>query len=305
MHCTAPAAHPQKQQGRLPKPGLPVISALSPQLQHEWHPDNNAVLGGIKVTPGSSRKVMWSCPNCPAGRPHIWTATVKKRSRDSRRPYCHGRKVCEHSSLATIAPRQLKYWNWDKNLKTPEQILAGSNLMAEWKCPACSHKWQGRVHQRVKNDRGCPQCSRKLCLGSKQSTFKAAQHPLLLEWDHERNTNVGIHPHNTTLGSKKEVHWVCRNCPKGRLHLYQMMPSSRCGKQRRGCPYCAGRQVCKCNSLETRFPVTSSEWDFAKNDDTPAEVTSRSQQVVWWLNSVRGSWAQRINERTHPQFHPR
>jgi len=142
-------------------------------------------------------------------------------------------------------------------------------------------------------------------LGSKQPTFKAAQHPLLLEWDHERNTKVGIHPHNTTLGSKKEVHWVCRNCPKGQLHLYQMMPSSRCGKQRRGCPYCAGRQVCKCNSLETRFPVTSSEWDFAKNDDTPAEVTSRSQQVVWWLNSVRGSWAQRINERTHPQFHPR
>lgn len=123
----------------------------------------------------------------------------------------------------------------------------------------CSYKWQARVHQRVKNDRGCPQCSRKLCLGSPQPTFKAAQHPLLLEWDHERNPKLGIHPHNTTLGSKKKVHWVCRSCPEGRLHLYQMMPNSRCGKQKRSCPYCAGRQVCKCNCLETLYPVTSSE----------------------------------------------
>ena len=58
-------------------------------------------------------------------------------------PYCEGRKVCEHSSLATQALRQTRYWKFDKNAKTPEQLLAGSGLRAEWKCPACSYEWQG------------------------------------------------------------------------------------------------------------------------------------------------------------------
>jgi len=71
VYCIAKAARPHKQQGKSVQPGLPDISELSPQLQQEWHPDNNALLGGIKLKPGSGRRVTWSCPNCPAGCPHI------------------------------------------------------------------------------------------------------------------------------------------------------------------------------------------------------------------------------------------
>ncbi|KAL0039981.1 hypothetical protein WJX79_001456 [Trebouxia sp. C0005] len=49
MCCNAKAARPHQQQSRSLKPGLPDISELSPQLQQEWHPDNNALLGGIKT----------------------------------------------------------------------------------------------------------------------------------------------------------------------------------------------------------------------------------------------------------------
>jgi len=48
--------------------------------------------------------------------------------------------------------------------------------------------------------------------------------------------------------------------------------------------------------------MTSQEWDFAKNDLNPAQVTSRSHQVVWWVNAVRGSWAQAISDRTDPRL---
>ncbi|DBB15956.1 TPA: hypothetical protein ACH3X3_003330 [Trebouxia sp. C0006] len=58
-YCNATAAHPQQHQSKLVKPGLPDISELSPQLQQEWHPDNNALLGGIKIESHSHRKVMW------------------------------------------------------------------------------------------------------------------------------------------------------------------------------------------------------------------------------------------------------
>ena len=284
--------------------GLPDISQLSPQLQQEWHPDNNAVLGGIKVTPHSSLKVMWSCPNCPAGCPHIWQATVSSRSGGSKCPYCVGKSVCQHSSLATKAPRQVTYWN-HKNVKTPEQTLAGTNLRAQWKCPTCSHEWQGQVAQRAQNDSGCPQCSRVNSINKyRHPTIEAAQHPLLLEWDFERNPNSGIHPQNTTLGSKKLVHWVCHNCPKGEVHRYQMTPRDRTRRRGSGCSFCAGKQACRCNSLETHHPVISSEWDFEMNAMTPADVTSQSNKFAWWKNSLRGSWQQRIQDRTNLQKKP-
>jgi len=297
VYCNATAAHPQQQQGKRLKPGLPDIGELSPRLQQEWHPDNDVVLGGVKIKPYSGLKVMWSCPNCPAGRPHIWKTTVQSRTRGSICPYCKGRKVCEHNSLSTKAPRQVQYWNQDKNAKTPEQTLAGSCHRAEWKCPTCSHEWQAQVKHHVLYDSGCPRCSKAHGRGLFHPTFD----PLQLEWDYEQNPKDGIYPHDTTLGSKKLVHWVCHNCPKGQLHLYRMMPKARTYRQGSGCPYCAGKQVCRCNSLQTHYPMVSSEWDFARNDMTPAQVTSRSHQVVWWVNSVRGSWAQKIGDRTDPR----
>ncbi|DBA82282.1 TPA: hypothetical protein ACH3X2_000550 [Trebouxia sp. C0005] len=307
VYCSANAARPHKQQGKSVQPGLPDISELSPQLQQEWHPDNNALLGGVKVKPGNGRRVTWSCTNCPAGCPHIWKTSVSNRTRGSKCPYCQGKSVCQHSSLATKAPRQTRYWNHDKNPKTPEQTLAGTNLRAEWKCPTCSHEWQAQVAPRVRDDSGCPCCNRIGSVGNryKEPTFAAAQHPLLLEWDYEHNTQDSIHPHDTTLGSQKLVHWVCHKCPQGQPHLYQMTPNNRTNRRGKGCPYCAGKQVCECNSLQTRYPMVSSEWDFARNDLTPAQVPSRSDQLVWWVNSVRGSWVQQISGRTDPRLKPK
>ena len=138
----------------------------------------------------------------------------------------------------------------------------------------------------------------------KQPTFEAVQHPLLLEWDFERNPKDSIHPQNTTLGSRKLVHWVCHKCPKGQLHLYQMTPNNRTRNRGQGCPYCAGKQAYKCNSLEAHHPVISSEWDFEMNDMTLADVTSGSNKAVWWKNDVRGSWKQRVFERTHARKKP-
>ncbi len=249
---------------------------------------------------------MWSCPNCPAGCPHIWMTTVYSRTGGSKCPFCQGKSICQHSLLATKAPRQTQYWNSDKNAKSPEEVLAGSAFRAEWKCPTCSHEWQAPIARRVQNDSGCPRCRYK-AMGrqTKQPTYEAAQHPLLLEWDFERNVADGIHPNNTTLASHKLVHWHCQKCPKGQLHKYRTQSYVRAGSQASGCPYCAAKQVCKCNSLQTHFPMIASEWDLVKNDLTPAQVTSRSCQLVWWENSVRGSWMQKINDRTDPRVNPK
>ena len=303
--CQGKVAEPNKQSGKCLTPGLPDVSALSLQLQQEWHPDNNALLGGIKGKPHSHARVMWSCPNCPAGCPHIWETSVASRTGGSKCPYCHGNRVCQHSSLATTAPRQTQFWNHDKNAKTPEQVLAGSNLRAEWKCPICSHEWQAQVAQCARNDSGCPLCSKATGRNTKKPAFEAAQHQLLLEWDYERNAADGIHPDKTTLSSNRLVHWVCQKCPKGQLHRYEMRADVRTGRYSQGCPYCAGKRACECNFLQAGYPVISSEWDCARNDMTPADVTTGSKQVVWWKNNVRGSWQQRIDQRTIHRSKPK
>ena len=150
---------------------------------------------------------------------------------------------------------------------------------------------------RAHKDRGCPHCSRNH-KQSRHPTFQDEQHTLLHEWDHERNAEAGIYPYDTTLQSGKLVHWVCHMCPKGQLHLYQMRAADRTGRRTHGCPYCTSQKVYRCNSLAACSPTIAAEWDFAKNDGSPADVTSKSHQLVWWSNDSRGSWKQHIYQRT-------
>ena len=103
-----------------------------------------------------------------------------------------------------------------------------------------------------------------------------------IQWEYEHNPKDGLYSHNTTLGSKKLVHWVCHKCPQGKLHLYQMTPNDNTNRQEAGSPYCAGRRVCECNSLQSHDTMLCLVWDFARNDITPAQITSRSHQVVGW-----------------------
>ena len=126
-------------------PESPDISTLSPELQQQWDVDKNMHLGAIKVNPHSTIKAVWKCDHCPAGQPHVWETLVKGRTRGAKCPYCFNKRVCMHNSLATIAPDVAQYWNHSKNERSPEQVLAGSKLRAEWKCPACNYEWQAPI----------------------------------------------------------------------------------------------------------------------------------------------------------------
>ena len=280
------------------KTGTPDITELSPQLQQEWHPDNSLSLGDIKVKAFSHRKVMWRCNQCPAGQPHIWVTSVSNRTNGHKCPYCQGRRLCVHNSLATVAPGVARYWDCERNVKSPEETLAGSNASAEWNCPDCEHKWERSIKNRVRDSAGCPRCDRLRKTWNKHPTFEAAQHHLLSEWDHERNASEDIYPHNTTLGSGKLVHWICRQCPKGQLHRWRARSFSRTCQRPCGCPVCDGKQVCICNSLETLHPEVAAELDLSKNHFTAADVTASSHQVAWWKTDKRGSWKDVITQRT-------
>ena len=161
------------------------------------------------VKPYSSLKAVWQCNECPAGQPHVWSTSVAHRTRATKCPYCSNTLVCLHNSLATVAPDVAKYWNHSKNERSPQQVLAGSNLRAEWKCPACNWEWQAPTSNRTRASSGCPKCSARKQNRQSQPTFADARPPEFAEWDFERNEAEGFYPDKITLGSSKKVHWIC------------------------------------------------------------------------------------------------
>ncbi|DBA98602.1 TPA: hypothetical protein ACH3X1_014396 [Trebouxia sp. C0004] len=284
----------------------PSIGLLADELQKQWHDRLNMHLGIILIRPASNRKVWWTCDQCPDGCPHIWDATVADRTRGTGCPFCSGRAVCQHNTLATKAPEVAMFWDDKKNHPvSPTHVTFSSGMRAHWKCIVCSYEWQATVLGKVRGKTGCPKCARahagRKADGTRQKhpTFAAAKHALLQQWDHDRNRENGHFPDNTTLHSSKPIWWQCHECPKGKLHSWQARAFSRTSrKMLAGCPCCYGHQLCECNSLETVCPDVAADFDVEKNGATAAEVTSATRSKYSWLSDEPGAKKRSVAQRT-------
>ncbi len=117
---------------------------------------------------------------------------------------------------------------------------------------------------------------------------------LMQEWDWEANANLD--PAKLTYGSKKKVWWKCPKCGG----KWQATVYSRTGKDKTGCPYCAGKKVLVgFNDLATTDPYLAKEWHPAKNGDLkPTDVTKGNHKKVWWNCSQCGhEWRTTIANR--------
>ena len=247
----------------------------------------------------------WSCDQCPSGYPHKWIQAPQRRTANDGCPFCSGKRVCRHNSLATKSSIVAASWDYSANDGTPDDYTAGSRYRATWNCQDCGLSWQTSITCRALEGTGCPHCSKlrngRKADGSRTShpTLRGASgdHPLMAEWDKGANEKAGLCPEKIKLRSHIQVNWICRKCPLGLLHQYTAMPQSRTLKSL-GCPYCDAQKACKCNSLQTYFPDLVEEWDFDNNQDTLGDYAARSHKVVWWRTAERSSWQQRIDQRT-------
>ena len=274
------------------------LSLLDPWLHLQWHSVKNAHLKGIIIKPGSQRKVWWTCDQCPDGHPHEWGAQVSNRSRGSGCPYCSGRAVCAHNSLATKAPEVAAQWS-DSNQGTPHDFTAASAKRVTWEC-CHGHEWKTTIKHRTINQSGCPWCQKLSVVGKTQQhcpTLTQSQHPMMQYWDWETNATAGFDPSRITCHSTKRTHWICHECPRGQPHRWQATASHV--YKGRGCPFCTSRKICVCNSLKSLHPDMAEEWDYDRNEGVPEDYTAQSNISVWWRNSKRGSFQARISNRTY------
>ena len=135
----------------------------------------------------------------------------------------------------------------------------------------------------------------------RHSTLTESQHKMLQLWDWKLNEEAGLDPSKLRCRSNKKAHWVCHKCPVGQPHRWQAVIGDMYRTMLRGtqgCPCCQGMQACKCNSLQSLFPEVAAEWDYERNQGTPADYSAHSSVKVWWYNSHRGHFKVRITERT-------
>eukprot|EP00741_Cyanophora_paradoxa_P007884 tig00001224_g7628.t1 len=230
---------------RLPRAGFPggrapfeqrMLAAVAPLVALEWHPALNGEVTPRDVTYGSaSRKYWWRCLNDPT---HEWEASVWKRVVHGRScPYCSRSAwgVTPRNSLAGLAPGVAAEWAHELNGGlSPEQVRAGSNVRAWWRCGECGHVWLAQIGSRAVNGCGCPSCKNRAVTG--RNNLEALHPELAKEWD--THANAGLLPSHVLARSRTKRWWTCSEC--GCKWAAEPLMRTRPDRPT-GCPACARR----------------------------------------------------------------
>ena len=133
--------------------------------------------------------------------------------------------------LAILFPELAKQWSRKNGALLPTQVRPYSNKWVWWEC-RLGHSWQATPNSRLSHNSGCPYCAnRKLLTGfndlaTRFPTIAAEWHPSL---------NGDLTPEQVLVGSHEKAWW---RCAEG--HVWKAVIASRTGKQKCGCPVCAG-----------------------------------------------------------------
>ena len=128
----------------------------------------------------------------------------------------------------------------------------------------------------------------------KDKQYVSGNAQLMIEWNWELNTSLGLNPKELLTGSNKKAWWTCRNG-----HTWDAVIVTRVKGS--GCPFCSNRRAWKgFNDLLTTHPFLASQWHPTMNGQLSAsDVTSGSDKKVWWRCPDCGhEWESRVANRT-------
>lgn len=121
---------------------------------------------------------------------------------------------------------------------------------------------------------------------------------LISEWHPELNGEQT--PYNVSYGSAAKVWWICTEG-----HIWESSPNHR--SRGRGCPQCSHIQryitkrknmVAQRGSLLDNNPELAKQWHPTKNGDLkPNDITSGTDERVWWQCEKGHEWDAPINSR--------
>lgn len=207
-----------------------------PELTAYWKYSKNCGWKPADFTPGSSVMAWW---RCAVNKKHSFQAPIRHRvlavnqkSKTQGCTYCRGLTPHKTNSLANF-PTIAKEWLTEKNSRTADQVVTGSQYSAWWQCSKCHKEWEDKIVHRTRNKAGCPFCAKKV---KAKKSLPRLYPQIAKEWHPQLNGKLKAS--DVTYGSNKEIWWQCRKNPK---HVWSDQPYERTVLNRQ-CPYCFGRK---------------------------------------------------------------
>lgn len=196
-------------------------------------------------------------------------------------------------NVREFSPEIANQWH-ECNTYRPEDYNYNSSTLVWWLCPViglncnCPHKYQCRINDRTKRDRGCSYCSRaggrKFCI---HESLAGTHKELIKEWHPTKNGDLT--PKDITHGSKTIVWWLCTKALCGCPHEWGISPNKRTGKNGTGCPQCANRsdEICFHKSILYTDPDIAAQWDYENNETLDPRNLSRgsNRRVNWYCTA--------------------
>lgn len=179
------------------------LGAMFPELLEEWDYEKNNI-SPFQVAAKTIEPYWWKCKSN-----HKWSVSVANRTRrgDSC-PYCNKSRASEEYNLTTEYPSIVEQWDYEHNLKKPEEYLPFSNDKVIFKCQF-GHSWQDKISAVVSGNR-CEVCYPRKEYQSVSEEYNLAHtSPELAK---EYNKNNIIPAHEVSPYSGKKVWWICSFC---------------------------------------------------------------------------------------------
>ena len=222
--------------------GFNDIASVCQDLSNQVHPEKNGGKKATDIAAYSNKKIWWIYPyDDPITGKHFdfeWEASPASRMASSGCPFLSNQKLWKgYNDLKTRFQRIASEWNYDKNLRNPEDYMPNSREIVWWIYPYddpitgkhFDFEWEARITNRVQDDGKCPFLSNNDVW--KGFNDLASRRPdLAEEWDYEKNK---VKPDSITLYSNCKRWWRCPKCNKS----WYASPAKR-----------ALGQECQCNT---------------------------------------------------------
>ncbi|MDA8550826.1 zinc-ribbon domain-containing protein [Candidatus Poseidoniales archaeon] len=219
--------------GRLHSDGRNSMRNTHPHLAEEFHPTKNGDLTPDNLVAGTNKSLHWICSTCS----HEWETTGNSRGfGGSGCGVCNTNYLHEdgRNSMRNTHPQLADEFHPTKNGDlTPDNLVAGTNLILHWICSTCSHEWAvgGNNRSTSNNPSGCGVCNGGALHSDGRNSMRNT-HPHLAEEFHPTK-NGAYTPDNLKASTHRRVFWICSKCS----HEWKTAGSNRTTGET-GCPLC-------------------------------------------------------------------
>jgi very-short-patch-repair endonuclease len=187
-------------------------------------------------------------------------------------------------------PHLMKYWDYKKNTKLPEEVHSGGRIYSVFFTCDKGHSFQREPNAIKKTKDKTISCSR--CLKSSLKYFKDVYPYLVKHWDSEKNkTEI----EKITHKSEKLYYFKCN---VGHSTLKKISVFSEKKSKELSCNVCSGTEIIEETKLENSYPEVAKEYDSNKNREPLSEVSCNSNKDYWWKCEHKHSWKARVRNRT-------